>query len=635
MSSLRPQSSRGRGRGRHGSPGVNTNVTAREPTRDHSPKDNQSPAAGGGNRHRQKKPEVQRYVPRGRRLLNQQDEEAKVEQVGNCGSSNLSGKGDNSPIRNEDQQKDVKKRTKNEVYIPPGRRAVKEPENQESESDTKKEGSQFEDADVNAILTSESSDQKFTDDSHHEIKELSPANRTIDNIVLVGNERIHNSESIPQDNVDKACVGLLNDCDKMEGTVDLNEEDKIDVDSNHGDHMECEDSLNENETEKEKVVEDTSESERTSVQPKELLKETVEAIKTEDQEVNMEDTDDIPLNWDDDVEESNEAEERDLAEGRKQKSGKASEESVKQEVKGQVNQASEAKSESKKIKLKKMKKKSKVSNESKAEEETLSVEKKGKKKSSRSNISVFDMMNMHELQEEKKEDMKVETKVEVVPEVDPQEDTPKGDNSDEEGDSWDKMFDDDGECLDSNSIDELTKTVGKVKIEKATINYLDFSPKEPDFDEMNHVIEIYDFPAEFKTGDLLSIFSQFNKGFDIKWVDDTHALGVFSSAIAAQNALKLVHPLCKFGPLSEASKACKAKAKCSVEFLQPYKPRPETTAMTARRLVTGALGIAPKVSKEQRELERKRLKEAKEKKRNDRKQREDIWEGTISSNSSS
>lgn len=47
------------------------------------------------------------------------------------------------------------------------------------------------------------------------------------------------------------------------------------------------------------------------------------------------------------------------------------------------------------------------------------------------------------------------------------------------------------------------------------------------------------------------------------------------------------------------------------EFLQPYKPRPETTAMTARRLVTGALGIAPKISKEQREMERQKLKEAK------------------------
>ena len=50
---------------------------------------------------------------------------------------------------------------------------------------------------------------------------------------------------------------------------------------------------------------------------------------------------------------------------------------------------------------------------------------------------------------------------------------------------------------------------------------------------------------------------------------------------------------------------------CIVEFLQPYKPRPETSAITARRLVSGALGLTSRVPKEQRELERKKLKEAK------------------------
>ena len=48
-----------------------------------------------------------------------------------------------------------------------------------------------------------------------------------------------------------------------------------------------------------------------------------------------------------------------------------------------------------------------------------------------------------------------------------------------------------------------------------------------------------------------------------------------------------------------------------LEFLQPYKPRPETSAMAARRLVAGALGLATGVSREKREMERKQLKEAK------------------------
>lgn len=46
------------------------------------------------------------------------------------------------------------------------------------------------------------------------------------------------------------------------------------------------------------------------------------------------------------------------------------------------------------------------------------------------------------------------------------------------------------------------------------------------------------------------------------------------------------------------------------EFLQPYKPRPETSAITARRMVTGALGLTPRISKQKRDQERQQLKEA-------------------------
>ncbi|WAR22005.1 R3HCL-like protein [Mya arenaria] len=170
---------------------------------------------------------------------------------------------------------------------------------------------------------------------------------------------------------------------------------------------------------------------------------------------------------------------------------------------------------------------------------------------------------------------------------------------DEEEDSWDAKFDDDGECLDPEALEELTRTVGEVQIEKSkTINYLDYQPRDKaDFDvsNYNHVIEIYDFPAEFVTRDLITAFQSFmSRGFDLKWVDDTHALGIFSSSIA--------------------------------EFLKPYKPRPETTASAARRLVAGALGLATNVSKEKREKERQQLKEAKEKRRQARTNREQIWE---------
>ena len=50
---------------------------------------------------------------------------------------------------------------------------------------------------------------------------------------------------------------------------------------------------------------------------------------------------------------------------------------------------------------------------------------------------------------------------------------------------------------------------------------------------------------------------------------------------------------------------------CSLpEFLQPYKPRPETNVSVARNLVAGALGMSARVPREQRNEERRKLKEA-------------------------
>lgn len=50
-------------------------------------------------------------------------------------------------------------------------------------------------------------------------------------------------------------------------------------------------------------------------------------------------------------------------------------------------------------------------------------------------------------------------------------------------------------------------------------------------EEYPHVLEISNFPVEFQTRDLMMLFSAYREsGFDIKWVDDTHALVVFSNA---------------------------------------------------------------------------------------------------------
>uniref|UniRef100_A0A3B4AJ75 Uncharacterized protein n=1 Tax=Periophthalmus magnuspinnatus TaxID=409849 RepID=A0A3B4AJ75_9GOBI len=147
-------------------------------------------------------------------------------------------------------------------------------------------------------------------------------------------------------------------------------------------------------------------------------------------------------------------------------------------------------------------------------------------------------------------------------------------------------------------------------------------------DEMSHIVEIYDFPSEFKTEDLLKLFhtNQY-RGLDIKWIDETHALGLFSSPLAAREALRSKHPLMKVRPLSKSSSVTKAKARSCSDYLLPVKERPQTSAALARKLVIGALGVKSNLTKEQREAERKKLQEAREQKRLAAKQREDAWDG--------
>ncbi|XP_077114441.1 coiled-coil domain-containing protein R3HCC1L isoform X1 [Ranitomeya variabilis] len=207
--------------------------------------------------------------------------------------------------------------------------------------------------------------------------------------------------------------------------------------------------------------------------------------------------------------------------------------------------------------------------------------------------------------------------------------TPCGANATEE-ESWDSLFNDDGECVDPHHMEELTRSEeGQDSPKKSRFNY-DYEPQESAIDdlELSHVIEIYDFPAEFKTEDLLRAFATYQKkGFDIKWVDDTHALGVFASPIAARDALSSKNPLVKVRPLSQATKASRTKARSCADFLQPAKDRPETSAVLARRLVISALGVRSTQSRAEREAERQKLQEARVRRHLEAKQREDAWEG--------
>ncbi|CAH1783752.1 unnamed protein product, partial [Owenia fusiformis] len=206
------------------------------------------------------------------------------------------------------------------------------------------------------------------------------------------------------------------------------------------------------------------------------------------------------------------------------------------------------------------------------------------------------------------------------------------DTGEADGDDWDALFDDSGEALDPSLMEELTIAVGKVKVQKPQFDYYNYTPTDTDldYDMYGHLIEIYEFPEEFQTRDLMHIFKDYlEHGFDIKWVDDTHAIGVFSSVIAANTAMRLQHPMLKVRPIFDATPQTKRKAKKSTEFLQPYKERPETSASTARRLVSGALGIGTKMSREKRAEERQKLKEARDKKKQANRAKKDAWDGSI------
>ncbi|MBN3321330.1 R3HC1 protein, partial [Atractosteus spatula] len=143
-------------------------------------------------------------------------------------------------------------------------------------------------------------------------------------------------------------------------------------------------------------------------------------------------------------------------------------------------------------------------------------------------------------------------------------------------------------------INEITANLKEpdITIESAQNEYSCYTNVWIDPEEFGHVIEIYDFPAVLTTEDLLDAFAEFSKGgLKIKWVDNTHALGVFSSQSAALQALTIQHPLLKTRALSEASKKSKGKALRGAEFIQPVKERPRTDTEAARRMVTRALGL--------------------------------------------
>ncbi|KAH8275092.1 hypothetical protein KR018_011786 [Drosophila ironensis] len=134
--------------------------------------------------------------------------------------------------------------------------------------------------------------------------------------------------------------------------------------------------------------------------------------------------------------------------------------------------------------------------------------------------------------------------------------------------------------------------------------YQELKP-EMDFSIFSHVLEISHFPSRFKTPDVHKLFNKYkDSGFDIKFVDATHALVVFSSFHIAAAVLRSGHPIVKVKPLAEATLESQWMVKnAERSFMLPYR----------RRLVSGALDVKP-TAEQERESELRVLREAKERK---------------------
>lgn len=195
---------------------------------------------------------------------------------------------------------------------------------------------------------------------------------------------------------------------------------------------------------------------------------------------------------------------------------------------------------------------------------------------------------------------------------------------------WFEMYDDLGQSLEMKS----SKPTAKVETTEST-KLIDYSKWEPqveslDEEEYGHILEIYEFPVEFKNENIFSAIKTIkgNIEFDLKWVDDTHCLGVFSSSSVASTILKEnLNPMLKTRPLSKATNDSKRRAQRLVSYLRPYKPRPQTTSFVASRLIGASLGLNSLIPKEKLKLERKKIDSARDTKRKDREIKDAVWNG--------
>ncbi|XP_055340191.1 uncharacterized protein LOC129589445 [Paramacrobiotus metropolitanus] len=182
---------------------------------------------------------------------------------------------------------------------------------------------------------------------------------------------------------------------------------------------------------------------------------------------------------------------------------------------------------------------------------------------------------------------------------------------------------------------ELLKAFGEVSVTQSKGNYQVFSPdSDVSGAEFSHVLEVSEIPTEFSTADLDKQMRLITaEYYDLKWVDDNHALAIFSSAASAANVLRMRNTGAKIvlKTLENAGDQTRRKARfyLKLDDGDAGRDRPDINVGTARRMLGGALGVTIPVSRNVRQQEVEQLKEARDRKQKSIQRREDIWEGNV------
>lgn len=171
----------------------------------------------------------------------------------------------------------------------------------------------------------------------------------------------------------------------------------------------------------------------------------------------------------------------------------------------------------------------------------------------------------------------------------------------------------------ANAIEELKDSLGEnVKvIESAVVVpenddgcYLDRPAPSAEC-----ILEVHDFAPHLKTMDIKADLNTFRNKYELRWVDDTHAIAIFHTRVAATAAL--AHDgfkSIKLRSLDAATDISKEKAGLCMSKAGPGEikgPRPETSTLIARRMLGGALGVSMSLPTDVEERERDKLKNAK------------------------